>query len=1028
MEPIIGKQRAIEEKGHQLVVAGPGSGKTWLLIEKIKYLLAQGVPGHQILALTFSEKAAREMQNRIDEEGGSHDLTIRTFHSFCYHFLEEEILDSGISFAKGMISPEHQMVWGITHFDDFNIQAIEVRNNMVEVVEKIMTGISAFRDELVTPEELVTYIDTRIAEDITDEERDYLGKLRDLHSVYAAYQQYKLDHRFIDFDDMIHLTVDTLKKKPLVAQRYKGRYPFIMIDEFQDTNFAQFELIRLIGNDNVFVVGDDDQTIYRFRGAYLTNFEDFKRTYPDTNLYHLIENYRSSAHIVNLALDLMNKVQDREQKNLFTKNPDGKKITEAICDDEYAEAEFILKTITSLHGTTYSTNKESDPEKKVQTLEYKDFAVLCRKRYHGMKVYEMLRQHDIPCEFRGDVDFFSEPIILDLLAWLRIIHNPLNAGPSLFRIMRLCGISEVSAIKVNRHARNYSDDDTRNDGVYEAMVNAEEFLPGDGALVKEITHRIEEFTALKSRKVLTELVHAVMTQASGLYRLALEDEGGDSLSYLNKFFEIAREYADATDEPTLSSLLDYLDILSDFPVSLEEVSTKDAVQILTIHRSKGLEFPVVFIPDLVQTHFPMNFREKQFYVPNALVKSMKSEKSEKSLFIEEERRLCYVAMTRAENELYLLRPIRYRRNKKDSKPSQFLDEMKWQDHPLIDHVAISCEGSIREQVADTPLDIVIRSVREECIRALTDGRITAATRHLCTLEQILLYRDGKDPMTARLVQHLDLTGPDERVLSLMNPEKRSLIPDDFTLSPTSLHTYESCPMRFKFQYVLRIPTTDKSFFQKGTAIHKVIEQATAEMAEGKDPDADRLISMLHDCWKPEAFDFETVAEQSKVSAEESLRNFLDWKEKNQNRVVETEKSFTYPLDLPNGKTWIVKGRIDRIEDEEGEAVVVDFKSGKSRIAKKDVPVDVQLNMYAMALQMMNGKLPKRASLVYLEEEGVKQVDYFPTEQSIGVFREKLDGMVQAIMEERFDPTPGYMECRFCDYGGLCPGKEKDPES
>lgn len=234
------------------------------------------------------------MQDRIDkEEGGSPDLTIRTFHSFCYHFLEDEILDSGYSFAKGMISPEHQKVWGITHFDEFNIRAIEVKNNIVEVVDKVMTGISAFRDELVTPDELILYIENQLKEEIPPDERDYLEKLRDFHSVYAAYQQYKLSHRFIDFDDMIHLTVETLQKKPVVAERKTREFQYILVDEFQDTNFAQFELIRLIGGENVFVVGDDDQTIYRFRGAYLTNFDDFKRTYADTKLYHLTENYRS---------------------------------------------------------------------------------------------------------------------------------------------------------------------------------------------------------------------------------------------------------------------------------------------------------------------------------------------------------------------------------------------------------------------------------------------------------------------------------------------------------------------------------------------------------------------------------------------------------------------------------------------------------------------------------------------------------------------------------------------------------------
>jgi len=1023
MEPILDKKRAIEENGHQLVIAGPGSGKTWLLIEKIKHLITtKKVQAKSILALTFSEKAAREMQERIEKEGNYPELTIQTFHSFCYHFLEENLLDSGYSFAKGMISPDHQKVWGITHFDDFNISTIEVKNNIVEVVDKIMTGISAFRDELVPPEELIAYINTREQDDISDEERDYLGKLRDLHSVYTAYQKYKLDHRFIDFDDMIHLTVDTLKKKPILSEKYRREFPYILVDEFQDTNFAQFELIRLIGGENVFVVGDDDQTIYRFRGAYLTNFEDFKKTFADTRLYKLTENYRSSVNIVKLALQLMDAIPDREKKNLFTKNPDGEKVIEAICNDEYAEAEYILKEIQNLHGTPYFKNKDQ----KDLTLEYKDFAVLCRKRVHGMKIYTLLRQYGILCEFRGDVEFFDEPVILDLIAWLRIIHNPLSAGPSLFRIMRLCGISEIVAIKVNYKAREYSDDDIRNDGVYEAMVHAEEYLPESGHLVREISTRIDEFTALKSRKPLTVLIHAVMTQASGLYRLALEADDPEELTYLNKFFEIAREFADATDEPTLSGLLGYLDILREFPVSIEEAPLSDAVQILTIHRSKGLEFPVVFIPDLVQTQFPMRFNEKPFYVPNALVKSMPAQKSEKELFTEEERRLCYVAMTRAENRLYLLRPTRYRRNKRDGKPSQFLTDMSWEDHPLIDHIQVSCEAAVIERVSDTPIDLIVRSVQDECIRALTDSRISAAAQHLCTLEQINLFRVGKDPMDAQLAKSLGIEALDIRLADLMNPVKRSLISDTMTLSPSSLDTYDSCPLKFKFQNVLKIPTTDKSFFQRGKAIHSVIEQVTAEITEGNVPDADRLVSMLNECWKPQAFDSSTVGEQARVTAEENVQNFRSWQTNNQNTIVDQEKGFSFPF-VQGERKWVIKGRIDRIEEEAGEKVIIDFKSGRSRMTKKEIPLDIQMNIYAMALRSMNGSLPKRTSLVYLDEEGGNQIDYLPTEESVKVFEGKLTGLIQGIMEERFEPKPGFMTCKFCDYGGLCPGKEMGEE-
>lgn len=1027
MDPIIDKKRAIEENGHQLVIAGPGSGKTWLLIEKIKYLLSQGVPGHAILALTFSEKAAYEMQDRIDKEGGNPDLTIRTFHSFCYHFLEDEILDSGYSFAKGMISPEHQKVWGITHFDDFNIQAIEVKNNIIEVIEKIMQGISAFRDELISPEELIAYIEKKEQQELSTEEREYLGKLRDLHSVYAAYQQYKLDHRFIDFDDMIHLAVNTLKNKENVVSRYRRKYTYILVDEFQDTNFAQFELIRLLGGKNVFVVGDDDQTIYRFRGAYLTNFDDFKRTYADTKVYHLIENYRSSANIISVALDLVNRVPDREKKNLFTNNPAGEKVIEAVCNDEYAQAEFIQKKISDLHGTVYLKNKEQDPAQKERTLIYKDFAVLCRKRVHGMKIYDFLRQYNIPCEFREDVEFFKKPVIQDLIAWLRIINNPLNTAPSLFRIMRVCGIPEITAMKLSHHADDFSDGNIQNDGLFEAMLHADEYLPDSVHLVREVTSRIEEFTTLKSKRTPTDLVHTVMTHASGLYRLALEEEDGQSLSYLNKFFEIAREYIDATDEPSLSNLLDYLDILRDFPVSLEEVTSTDAVQILTIHRSKGLEFPVVFIPDLVQKGFPISFRDKHFYVPNDLIKSMKSMKDERTLFNEEERRLCYVAITRAENQIYLLRPIKYRRNKRDAKPSQFLEELDWSNHPLIDHIKIFYEGANIERAPDTPIDLMIRSVREDCIRALTDIRIGAVVQNLSALEQIALFREGKDPMTGVVVKQMGITQLDPRLVELMTGKKKPLIPDDLTLSPTSLETYETCPLKFKFQKILKIPSTNKAYFQKGNAIHKVAELAAAELMSGTRPDTEKLIGMLNECWKTETFESSTQSEHQRISAEDHIRNYDAWQRNNQNTIVEVEKAFSMSLDQIDGKTWVVKGRIDRIEDDNGEQVVVDFKSGKSRMAKKDIPLNIQLNIYAMALLKMNGKLPKRTSLVYLEKEGAEQKDYFPTEESIRVFKEKLNGIVQGIMEERFDPVPDYKLCDYCDYRGLCPRDVEEEE-
>jgi DNA helicase-2/ATP-dependent DNA helicase PcrA len=273
------QETAVTGTGIQLVLAGPGSGKTKVITEKILHLIEQGTKPEHILALTFSDKAAAEMLERLEQQTNTTDLTVSTFHAFALSVLEDNVLDSGLSFSSGIISRANQLVWGLRNIDSFGLEHIEVGNNGTGVIEAIIDGISRFRDELIGPDQLEKYLHDKDSSCLSGDERDYLNKLKDLLKVYRAYETYKRAENLLDFDDMIHEAVRLFLKKPGILRKYRERFTHILVDEFQDTNFAQFQLIQQLAHNNLCVVGDDDQTIYRFRGAYLTNFQDFRQCF-----------------------------------------------------------------------------------------------------------------------------------------------------------------------------------------------------------------------------------------------------------------------------------------------------------------------------------------------------------------------------------------------------------------------------------------------------------------------------------------------------------------------------------------------------------------------------------------------------------------------------------------------------------------------------------------------------------------------------------------------------------------------------
>jgi len=1002
---------AVTRQGIQLILAGPGSGKTRVITEKIRYLISMGVPPSNILALTFSDKAAQEMRDRSDSVPQSADLTVSTFHSFCLSVLEENRLDSGINFSSGVISRANQLVWGLKNIDSFGFEHIEVGNNAVDVIEAIIDGISAFRDELISPDELAHYLKKKENVTVSAEESAYLEKLSDLIKVYRAYERFKREEMLLDYDDMIHETCRLFERKPLILRRYRERFTHILVDEFQDTNYAQLQLIKMLAGDHLCVVGDDDQTIYRFRGAYLTNMQDFLQHFRDAQVILLTHNYRSTQTILTLALALMRHAPNRREKQLLTDNPPGEPVKVVHCENETTEASYVIGEIERLLGTRFLSRRE----KVERPYTYKDFAIICRRRRDGAKFYQLLRDRGIPAEFVGEMEFFSAPVIRDLLAYLKIINNPLTAGIPLNRVMKISGIPETEVQKINAVARRATFGNPYNDGVFEAMRSIDSLAPHHATAIRELLGTLDALIMEKDRGPLTALVHHLMMQATDLYARALEDETGQDILLLNHFLTITREYEEITKDATVDSFLTYLRFLSGFSIEVGETDVADSVKVLTVHKSKGKEFPVVFVADLAVNRFPLQYQAKEFFVPNDLSKGMKTTHDEKALFEQEERRLLYVAMTRAEDLLYLTRAKWYGNNKNPTKQSKFLDELPLDDPSLVQKVEVPAVVSAPALRGKTALEKYQQTLQYQAKRAIHQLHLQTALQHIVTLEKIRLISEGKDLSSFNRNAFLTFTENDAEIETLMQGRTPCLVGESHTFSASGLSTYERCPLKYKFQYVLQIPSLSRTFFDLGSAVHTVIEHLSKKQREGIAPTKEMALALLDTAWSTAAYESKSHEMKDRATAEALLDTYLTWQAGNPNRILEAEKRFQISL---GGRR--LNGVIDRIEETpDGEIVVIDFKTGSKpgNLSKNTIRDDIQMNLYSLAIREIYGKLPVKASLYYLGPN--KTYDYTPTLETIGTFEERVVNLIKSICAEEFSPRPDYQTCKWCDYKDFC---------
>lgn len=626
------REAALHFEGPLLILAGAGSGKTRVLTHRIAYLIEEHqINPYHILALTFTNKAANEMRERVDSivTFGAQNIWVSTFHSTCVRILRRYIDYIGYDRSFTIYDADDQKTLMKDIIKHLNIDTKQYRERT------FLNAISSAKDELLTPEQ---YADKNSG--------DYTKKI--YARVYKEYQKRLKNNNALDFDDLIMLTVKLFREQKEVLDYYQERFRFVLVDEYQDTNTAQFVLLSLLASryQNLCVVGDDDQSIYKFRGANIQNILNFENIFPATKVIRLEQNYRSTKNILNAANEVIHHNQMRKDKALWTESEEGAPISYGRYDNEYEEAQGIASDIRS------TMQKEGK--------SYSDFAILYRTNAQSRVFEEKLVYEGIPYRIIGAINFYARKEIKDLLCYLKTINNSAD-DIAIKRIINIPkrGIGQTTISRITDYALS------QDISFYTALTQADQ-IPGCTRAAAKISSFVSLIELFRSKLrddeyTMENLIHEIIDTTGYVQLLEAEDtvEAQSRIENIDSLINKIVQYEDNCLEPaTLSGLLEEIALVAD----IDNVSPDaDQVLLMTLHSAKGLEFPYVYMCGMEETVFPGS------------VAIFGDDPEE----LEEERRLCYVGITRAKEKLTLTSANMRMRNGEANfnRPSRFIQEI-----------------------------------------------------------------------------------------------------------------------------------------------------------------------------------------------------------------------------------------------------------------------------------------------------------------------------------------------------------------
>ncbi|GMR04700.1 MAG: hypothetical protein BMS9Abin23_0602 [Thermodesulfobacteriota bacterium] len=960
------QREAVEHVGGPLlIIAGAGTGKTRVITRRIAHLISEGVDPSKILALTFTEKAAREMEERVDAlvPYGYSNVLISTFHSFCDNVLRDNALYLGLPPDYKILGGPESVILLKRNIFNLPLDYFRPAGDPSKHINALIKLFSRLKDEDVEPEEFLSYVEG-LKEKGTEEQgpefEDFLKEQTELAESYERYQEILAKNGFVDLGDLVVLTLKLFRKRPNVLKRYREKFLHILADEFQDTNYAQLELLKILTGErkNITVVADDDQCIYKFRGAAVSNVLNFLKSFPEVKPVTLKKNYRSVQPILDAAYRLIThnnperlEVKGGMDKKLTSARPfDGKKgqdpgVRHLHFNTVHEEADYVAETI-------YKNVKE-------KSAPLGDHAILVRARSDATPFLHALASRGIPCRFSGNSGLFSREEVTELIAFLKIITD-FTDNLSLFHLAtsRVYNIDAMDLIPCNNLARRcnsplfYIMEGTAEKNLSTQKLN----ISPDGLTgIKRLVDDIKNFSRQAVNESAGRVLYSFLTDSGYMGELASENtpEAEERVRNIARFFEKISSIEETLSINRTTTLVEELGILieaGENPGTAEPDTEDDAVQVMTIHKAKGLEFPVVFMVSLVKDRFPRRARKDPIEPPEALIKDILPEGD---FHLQEERRLFYVGMTRAMDNLFLTSASGYG-GKRARKVSPFVME-----------------------ALDLPRAETVRSGSAEFIKKF-----------------------GREPDPEMIMK---ATREGEGVLSLTSYK---------------IDDYLTCPFKYRFIHILNIPLLPHHTIMYGKAVHDAISFYFRRALDNVPAPEEEFLNVFRASWRSEGFISKDHERQRFSAGVDALKRFYAKAKEIKPRAV--ERAFNVDVE---GET--LKGRWDLIVERDDGPCIIDFKTSDVRDqskADKKTKSSTQLMLYSLAFQKVFGSPPAGCELHFVESGLVGRAVF--KEKNLEKAAAMIEEVASGIRKRDFTATPDYLNCGWCAYNNICTEKEK----
>ncbi|HBX15856.1 MAG: hypothetical protein UU49_C0004G0013 [Candidatus Magasanikbacteria bacterium GW2011_GWC2_41_17] len=972
-------QAVTHDNGPLLIVAGAGTGKTTVIAQRLAWLIEQKLAKpNEILALTFTDKAAGEMEERVDAllPYGFLDLWVQTFHAFGERLLKAHGLDIGLSNDFKLLTPTDAWLLVRENLDKFDLDYYRPLGNPTKFIHAMIRHFSRCKDEMVTPDEYIKYAENLVldSDSALGDAKEILGdekkRLYEIANAYHTYNQILLDNNALDFGDLINYTLKLFQTRPKILETYRRQFKYILVDEFQDTNLAQYELIKILSAplQNLTVVGDDDQAIYKFRGASISNILHFKNDYPNAKLVTLTENYRSAQSILDKAYQLIiNNNPDRLEeklkinKKLIAKKTITGQIEEIHANTGIEEARQVVEKIQTL--------KLADEKAKLES-SWNDFAILIRSNATADSFMHALEQAGVPFQFLASKGLYREGLVLDIISYLKLLDN-YHENPAMWRVLNMpfWNIATEDIVKITHQAKK------KTWSIFETLKHASALGVGETGIknIEKMLGLLAKHAELARYESVGKVAYAFLNDSGYLKNLVTKSAEGVSESmrqimFLKQYYDTIIKFEESNAEKLTKHYLAYLHYVLE---SGEEGSLRgtdedpEAVKIMTVHSAKGLEFKHVFLVNLVEQKFPSTNRSESIELPDKLVKEILPEGD---IHLQEERRLFYVGLTRAKESVFFCHADDYGGTRK-RKPSRFLNEL------------------------NLPVNVIPAKAGIQ-----------------------------KNPLDSRFREN-------DNKKNILAPN--AVIPPHFSF--TQLKAFATCPLQYRFAHILHIPVKGSASFSFGKTMHLALQRFYQKMIEINSqeqgdlfaaptqprvknqtqiPSLEDLLTFYESAWIDDWYENKKQKEEYFAKGKKILKDFY---EKSAWRVP---KFLEAGFHLKIGE-YKLRGQIDRIDPLPDDTIeLIDYKTGSPK-KLEDLKLEdkEQLLIYQLAATESLNEKPSLLSFYYLDNN--TKVSFLGTPTELNKIKEKVALSIDAIRLSDFPAKPSPFNCAHCDFKGIC---------